>query len=387
MTEQSFEQLLEQCLGDYYANVPEPPGALAAGRRRMLDAATHQRKRMRAPATPIPRKERKPKMKLLLATRTISVILAVVIGIVAAGGGAALAASDSLPGDILYPAKLTVEDIRLKLASAPETQARLALQFADERVAEIEASVERDMPVPDAVSTRMEQHLQLALNLAAWHSEEEMPKLLEQIARRTQAQVQTMEQLLERLQTGAQEQNQARLKNALRICEQAHEEAMNGLDDPQVFRWRYQHRYEMPDDVTPPEPPTREPQNQGEEPGGPGEPSQNQGEEPGGPSEPGQNQEGEPSGPGEPGQNQGEEPGGPSEPGQNQEGEPSGPGEPGQNQGGEPSGSGEPDQNQGEEPGGPGEPSQNQGSGGVDATAPSSPSQAGAGAGSGNNRS
>ena len=307
MAERRFEHLLERCLqevartGDAeaalrrypqhadhlrpllevalatsqtYTDVPEPPGGLAAGRMRLLETAARQRERAPATQTSTLRKETRPKMKLLLATRLISAILVAVIGTAAIGGGATLAASDSLPGDVLYPVKLAGEDLRLSLASNPEAQVGLALQFSDERIAEIEAMVKRGEELPETVVARMEHHVFRAMNQAAWTSEEEMPGLLKRIAERTQAQAQTLKQL----QASAQEQNQVQLENAQRVCQQAQEEARAGLGNPQTFRSRYQHRENMPEDVTPPEPPTREPQNgeQGPGPQGPGGPNQDQ---------------------------------------------------------------------------------------------------------------
>lgn len=305
MTERPFEQLLERCLqevahtGDVesvlrhyprhadhlrpllemalatshtYADVPEPPGGLAAGRRWLLDTAAQQRERARATKTPNTdiRKERKPKMKLLFATRLISAILAVAMGTAAVGGGVTWAASDSLPGETLYPVKLTSENVRLSLASTPQNQVELALQFAGERVAEMAALVDEGQPIPEHVVARMERHIVQAMNQAARASEEDMPGLLERIAQRTRAQVQALEQL----RTRAQEQNQARLQDAQHICQGAQEGAMAGLGDPQTFRLRYQHRENMPEGVTPPEPPTNEPQSDGQGHQGPGEPGQ-----------------------------------------------------------------------------------------------------------------
>ena len=305
MKVQPYEQLLERCLqevartGDaeavlahypqhadrlrpllqvalatsqMYADVPAPPRGLAAGRRRLLETAAQQRVQAPATRTLSHNTERKPKMQLLFATKIISAVLAVVVSLSAVGGGAAVAASGSIPGDVLYPVKLTGEDLRLSLASTPEAQVALSLQFADQRVAEIRAMVGRERQVPDTVVTRMEQHIFRAMNQAARASDEEMPGLLERIMQRTQAQVQALEQLRAR----AQEQNQAQLAKAERICEQAHEEARAGLDDPQTFRARYQHREGMPEDVMPPQPSTPGPQSNGEGPSGPGEPGQNE---------------------------------------------------------------------------------------------------------------
>lgn len=202
-------------------------------------------------------------------------IAAVVIGIGALGGGVALA-NESLPGEAMYPAKLAVEDVRLGFASTPQVRLNLALQFADERLAEMEALVESDLSVPGHVLTRLEEHLDLALRQAAQVQEGEMAGLLQQIAQRTQVQTQTMEQLSE----GAQEQTRTQLQSAQQICQQVCEQAMGGVDDPQLFRWRFQSREQMPEDVTPPEPADNGPGGGEGSPHGPSDPGQGPPDEP-----------------------------------------------------------------------------------------------------------
>jgi hypothetical protein len=264
--------LLEMAMtvGCYYATVPEPPGGLAAGRARLLATATQQRARAQATAISTRKERIQHKMKLILATRLVSAILAVVIGTTAVGGGAVWAASDSLPGDFIYPVKLTVENLRMDLAQTPEAQVDLALQFAEERVAEIQAMSEAGLPVSEQVTTRMEQHFQHALHQAAWAPEKEMPGLLERIARRAQTQV----QVLERVRAMAPEEAQAGLKHAQEICQREHEVAMAALGDPQTFRFRYQQRQGMPDEVEPPAPPTIVPPGGQEGQQGTGRPAQ-----------------------------------------------------------------------------------------------------------------
>jgi hypothetical protein len=56
-------------------------------------------------------------------------------------GGTVLASNASIPGDWLYPLKITVEDLRLVMA-AEEDRAGLTLAFADERVSELKKLVE-----------------------------------------------------------------------------------------------------------------------------------------------------------------------------------------------------------------------------------------------------
>jgi hypothetical protein len=51
-------------------------------------------------------------------------------------GGVIYGANDSLPGDILYPVKRGIEDVRLTLALAPESKAEIHLYLITERVEE-----------------------------------------------------------------------------------------------------------------------------------------------------------------------------------------------------------------------------------------------------------
>jgi hypothetical protein len=74
--------------------------------------------------------------------------------------GVAFAAHGTLPGDSLYPVKLSLEDTQLWLADEP-ARVELATQFAQRRIEEmqtlIEASRERDLPIAaQNFSTRIE---------------------------------------------------------------------------------------------------------------------------------------------------------------------------------------------------------------------------------------
>lgn len=52
--------------------------------------------------------------------------------------GTAYASSAAIPGDVLYPVKRAVEETRVKFASNSETKAKLQVQFAEERLQELE---------------------------------------------------------------------------------------------------------------------------------------------------------------------------------------------------------------------------------------------------------
>ncbi|HIP71016.1 MAG TPA: hypothetical protein EYH05_06430, partial [Anaerolineae bacterium] len=80
---------------------------------------------------------------LFQPTRRVSmtwiIIIATVVSIFAGGGAAAYAADAAVPGDPLYALDLTLEEMRLSLASTPEARVTLQLAFAEERLEEAQA--------------------------------------------------------------------------------------------------------------------------------------------------------------------------------------------------------------------------------------------------------
>jgi len=104
----------------------------------------------------------------ILAPIVRPVSAAVLAIIVALTGGVAgvRAAKNSTPGDLLYPVKLTSENLQVGLASAPSKKAELYLNFAEERVKEIEkikaaANGSRSMKI-DSAASNLKDKLQKA---------------------------------------------------------------------------------------------------------------------------------------------------------------------------------------------------------------------------------
>jgi hypothetical protein len=234
--------LLEIALATHrhYADVPEAPGGLAVGRERMLAAAAQQRVKGIATVGAGASRTKGQGFRLILAARFVTILALAVVSVTALGGGIVWAASNSLPGDLLYPVKLATEDTRLALASAPGTQVDLALEFVEERSEEAQVLAAAGQQVPDSAIARMEEHVERALTQAARAMDDETIGLLAQIARRTGVQAQA----LERAQVTAPHQARARLASAAAVCRQGAEAAKAGLDDPQAFRWRYRHQQE-----------------------------------------------------------------------------------------------------------------------------------------------
>lgn len=71
----------------------------------------------------------------------VSLMLALVL---LGGGGATYASADSLPGELLYPMKLAVEQFRLMAAEDEVARGQLHVSFADERLGEAVVLVDED---------------------------------------------------------------------------------------------------------------------------------------------------------------------------------------------------------------------------------------------------
>lgn len=90
--------------------------------------------------------------------------LFVALGLI--GGGAA--ADASKPGDALHGADLTLEKIRLALATSAEAKSNLRVRFAEERVEELDELLDEDPGTPE---TKAYVNAQAAIALAIEHLE------------------------------------------------------------------------------------------------------------------------------------------------------------------------------------------------------------------------
>jgi len=104
-----------------------------------------------------------PRMKKVYQTAAIAIfIIALLFG---GAGITAVVASNSLPGDGLYPIKARIEQTRVQLTSNSEEKILLNLQYAQERVNEIESLIAegRFSDIGEAVRA-YEQYIQRALS-------------------------------------------------------------------------------------------------------------------------------------------------------------------------------------------------------------------------------
>lgn len=86
-------------------------------------------------------------------SRSAGLVAAAASAVVAlSSGGAVVASATALPGELLYPVKLAVEEARVAVAAAdPEAQSHVHAALAQRRVDEVARLAERSRPVPPAV--------------------------------------------------------------------------------------------------------------------------------------------------------------------------------------------------------------------------------------------
>lgn len=82
----------------------------------------------------------------------VAIIVAIVLAVSALGGGTVYASQGSLPGEVLYPVKLGTEQVRLVLATSDTSKAELYLTFANSRLEEMAALVEKEKPAKISIA-------------------------------------------------------------------------------------------------------------------------------------------------------------------------------------------------------------------------------------------
>lgn len=104
-------------------------------------------------------------IKKEIFTMKLITILAI-LGLLFGGGITAVAAQDSLPGDVLYPVKTLVEDIELGLATDPDTQFQIAYKHANARFIEIQELIELGTLPPEPFFFKWYETVHETLNFA-----------------------------------------------------------------------------------------------------------------------------------------------------------------------------------------------------------------------------
>ena len=151
-----------------------------------------------------------------------------------ATGGAYAMADNSLPNEPMYGAKLAMEQFQLGLVSDPAKVASQNLTMAQNRAQEIVRLAQKGTSPDAGTMTRLETHLNAALQLAAQLGNDgAMLGVLTRAQTMAQEQAQTMSRI--------QATGNASVQEPLQLLNQFQNRVEAGLQDPQAFRWQYQN--------------------------------------------------------------------------------------------------------------------------------------------------
>jgi hypothetical protein len=215
--------------------VERSPEAEKAGQARFLSQAAALRKA--APARPVYRRQslwgslrsfisgKQARLAFYSATA-----LCVVLGLMLASGGTvAYASQGSQPGQVLYPVKLISENVRLELASTPQTRFALNMEFAGRRLDEIDKLVQAGQDPGGQVTDRLQNELNAALDNAANLDNAGAVKALENL----QANLLQHQNQLLKLQAQANPHAVANYARVVEMLQQKVDQAEQGIQDPQ----------------------------------------------------------------------------------------------------------------------------------------------------------
>jgi hypothetical protein len=232
---------LPEALTELYHAVPPPPHGLQPGRQRFLAKAAHLRAQAAQPATLAPHSRQR---WLQPAFRFATLALVALFALTALTGGLVHLAEASLPGDLLYPLKIAYEDLRLSLTSDPAAGAERNLNYATQRVNEMQGLAEQGDAIPDQLVDRLVRQMDRAMEQAASAPAADAPLLMEQF----RLSMSLQQQVLIRIQKAGPDGDQPSVRTALQATERAYELVDAAQGDPKRFQleWLHQQQPEEP---------------------------------------------------------------------------------------------------------------------------------------------
>ncbi|HOT92123.1 MAG TPA: DUF5667 domain-containing protein [Anaerolineae bacterium] len=157
----------------------------------------------------------------MVALVKVLIAVALIFGMTA---GTVSASQESLPGSVLYPVKVQYENVRLATTGDGSAKVLLALAYAQERVDEAVALVERGDEIPEPLTVRYQLQVKTALQTMESLDETQQLQLRTHISSTLQNQVRVMTQLMARLHQSNDpehpEPTQARIQTMLKTMQQ-----------------------------------------------------------------------------------------------------------------------------------------------------------------------
>jgi hypothetical protein len=173
----------------------------------------------------------------------LNALIAVVLAVIVFFGGSGVtvyAAQDSLPGQALYPVKIWSEDVTLSLTGSTQKRLNHALDFSDRRVEEMEGLLAAGKPIPEGVEIRLQNELDLALELIASMDDSQALQQLEQVRQRAEAQYHKLAMLM----AGTPESVEPLLLRTRACLQEQIRLASMGETDLQEFRMQIRQHFQ-----------------------------------------------------------------------------------------------------------------------------------------------
>jgi len=232
MTKDDLDPRLAKLLDELKPVSGRNPQAAARARSRFLaEAVSLSENRRHSWWTTIFQQKEKLAMNLIVSTL-------VIVGLLFGGNATVAAAQDDLPTGALYPIKLLSEDAQLFFNTDPATEVNLLMQQAQTRTEEMAALNSIGITPPTALTTRTQERIDQALQIASTLDETEVTDTLLQIRDR----LQTQDQLLSQLQDGTCTDCEPILDQTRDMLQTQLRQVEDGLADPQGFVNRHQNQ-------------------------------------------------------------------------------------------------------------------------------------------------
>jgi len=135
-------------------------------------ATAWNRVRQRAADLRSPRRGVRVRVSYGAWLRPVAVTMAVLIALVSATGGTALAAQNSLPDSPLYRVKLATEEVRLLVVFDDVNKAEILIEQSDERMEEILTLARQDKMIPGNVLSALRSRNERAADILTENPEE-----------------------------------------------------------------------------------------------------------------------------------------------------------------------------------------------------------------------
>jgi hypothetical protein len=189
---------------NYLTQVPSPPRGLQDGRRRLLAEAAQMRATRRRWFDWLPslRSLWTWPQRLSPPLRVVAIVLLLLVNLSSVSGGVVLAAEQSLPGDLLYPVKEKVEDMRLSIARDP---ASLTLYYTERRLQDIDEAMQRGKSIPEPTVHRLEWQFTYLIERAKMDADSGDPTLDGELAGQLRGQVERLDAIAAQMEGAAQQ--------------------------------------------------------------------------------------------------------------------------------------------------------------------------------------